>query len=315
MEKAIRTIFMGTPEFAVPPLKSLIDDPNFEIVAVFTNPDEPIGRKQILSAPPVKRAALENKLPLYQPLKIRDELETIKNLTPDLIIVVAYGHLIPQSILDIPKYGCINIHGSLLPKYRGAACLQAPLLNGDPESGITIMKMEAGLDTGPILRQAKIELTADEDIIGLRTKLSNLSSEILIPTLEDYLAGKIKEQKQDDSLASYVKMVKKEDGCLDFTKSALETERMIRAFKIWPGTWFNLEMPDGEKKKIQILEAGHDIIKGKFAEPGRLFKYDKQLALQCGQNALLILSLQIEGKNPISGTAFLNGYQGLIKSI
>ena len=304
---------MGTPEFAAKPLLSLIADPDFKIEAVFTNPDEPIGRKQTLSAPPVKRIAENFKLPFYQPLKIKEAIDIIKNIAPDLIIVVAYGHLIPQSILDIPKYGCINIHGSLLPKYRGAACLQAPILNGDKESGITIMKMDAGLDTGPILQQAKVELSLNENISTLGNRLSELSAEILIPTLKKYLAGEIKEQAQNEAEATYVKMIKKEDGQIDFSKSAEEIEKMVRAFHVWPGTWFDLMINETQKKKIKILQVERQILPGNFAQPGQFFKHNNQLGLQCGQDALLILNLQIEGKDATAGYAFMNGHRNLLK--
>ncbi|MFA6994964.1 MAG: methionyl-tRNA formyltransferase [Patescibacteria group bacterium] len=311
--KKIKLIFMGTPEFATKPLLSLISADNFEIKAIFTNPDEKIGRKQTISAPPIKKIALNFNLPFYQPIKIKETESVIKNIAPDLIIVVAYGHLIPQNILDIPKYGCINIHGSLLPKYRGSACLQAPILNGDKESGVTIMKMNARLDTGPILKQAKIDLSFDENIITINNKLSALSAEILIPVLNEYLAGDIKEQEQNESEATYVKMIKKEDGQIDFNKSASQIEKMTRAFYVWPGTWFNLTIDGIKKKKIKILQTEKKVLAGNFAEAGQFFKYNNQLGLQCGQDALIILSLQIEGKDATTGYEFMNGHRNLIK--
>lgn len=309
----IRTIFMGTPEFAVKPLLSLIADNSFEIVAVFTNPDEKVGRKQTLSEPPVKKIAIKNGLPCYQPQKIRTETDLIKKLSPDLIVVVAYGHLIPQEILDIPRYACINLHASLLPKYRGASCLQAPILNGDKTTGLTIMKMEAGLDTGPILEQVEIELAPEENLESLRSKLGDLGGKIITRTLKDYIAGKIKERKQEEAGASYVKITKKEDGKINFAKAAADIEKMVRAFYPWPTAWFELAGPDGQNRKIQILKADTEIIKGRFTEPGQFFKHQKQLGLQCEQDALAITSLKIEGKNPITGQAFMNGYKNLIK--
>ncbi|MCX6797973.1 MAG: methionyl-tRNA formyltransferase [Candidatus Falkowbacteria bacterium] len=313
MEKIIKTIFMGTPEFAVKPLLSLLADPDFRIEAVFTNPDEPVGRKQALSSSPIKKVALDNKRPLYQPAKIKEAVDIIKGIAPDLIVVVAYGHLIPQSILDIPKYGCINVHGSLLPKYRGAACLQAPILNGDKTSGVTIIKMEAGLDTGPILKQAKVDLDFTENIITLGDKLSALSAKILAPTIKNYIAGDLKEQPQNEADATDVKMIKKTDGQIDFTKSAQKIERMARAFYVWPGIFFNFSLTEKQNKKIKILELEPKILAGKFAEPGQFFKYNNQLGLQCGQDVLIILSLQIEGKSASSGQEFINGYRALIK--
>lgn len=309
----IRTIFMGTPEFAVKPLLSLITDDDFKIIAVFTNPDEKVGRQQTISEPPIKKTAIQHKLPCYQPIKIKTEVEAIRELKPDLIIVVAYGHLIPQAILDIPRHGCINVHASILPKYRGASCLQAPILNGDKKSGITIMKMEAGLDTGPIIKQEEIELAPDENLESLSNKLSALSGEIITHTIKDYIAGKIKEKIQDEAEATYVKITTKEDGKIYFTKSAAEIERMVRAFYPWPTTWFELKMLDGKNKKIQILKTDSAIIKGQFTEPGKFFKHQQQLGLQCGQDALSVTSLKIEGKNPITSQAFMNGYKNLIE--
>lgn len=309
----IRTIFMGTPEFAVKPLLSLVTDDDFEIIAVFTNPDEKVGRQQTLSEPPIKKTAIHHKLPCYQPIKIKTEVDVIRELKPDLIVVVAYGHLIPQAILDIPRYGCINVHASILPKYRGASCLQAPILNGDKKSGITIMKMEAGLDTGPIIKQEEIELAPDENLESLSNKLSALSGEIITHTIKDYIAGKIKEKTQNEAEATYVKITTKEDGKIDFTKSAIEIERMVRAFSPWPTAWFELNMLNGKNKKIQILRTDSAIIKGQFTEPGKFFKYQQQLGLQCGQDALSVSSLKIEGKNPITSQAFINGYKNLIK--
>lgn len=311
--KKIKLIFMGTPEFATKPLLSLIADNNFELKAIFTNPDERVGRKQTISAPPIKKIAQNFNLPFYQPQKIKEAENIIKEIAPDLIVVVAYGHLIPPSILDIPKYGCINVHGSLLPKYRGSACLQAPILNGDKKSGVTIMKMAAGLDTGPILKQAIVDLSFNENIITLSNKLSALSAEILIPTLKEYLDGKIKEQAQNETEATYVKMIKKEDGQIDFNKSADQIEKMTRAFYVWPGTWFNLAVNETQIKKIKILRTEKKILTGNFAQTGQFFKHNNQLGLQCGQDALIILSLQIEGKDATTGYEFMNGHRNLIK--
>lgn len=295
---------MGTPEFSLPGLASLIGDPSFEIVGVFTQPDKPVGRKQILTAPPIKTLARKNNLPVFQPEKIKDELETIKNLQPDLIVVIAYGKIIPQSILDIPIYGCINVHASLLPKYRGAACLNAPILNGDSETGVTIMQMEVGLDTGPILRQTKIKLNGQETLKIIHDKLSFLGAEILIPTIHDFIAKKITPQIQDNSQASYIKTLKKEDGKIDWNKSAQEIERMIRAYNPWPGT-YTLK----EDKIIKITEVENKILQTNEHKIGELFLNDDNLAVQCGQDSLVILKLQPAGKKIMTSKDFLRGYK------
>lgn len=302
--KKIRTIFMGTPEFSLPGLESLITDRSFEIVGVFTQPDKPVGRHQTLTPPPVKELALKHKLNIFQPLKIKPETETIKNLQPDLIVVIAYGKIISQEILDIPTYGCINVHASLLPKYRGAACLNAPILYGDKETGVTIMKMEAGLDTGPILAQAKIKLSGQETLEIVHNKLSVLGAEILIPTLKDYLSGKITAQIQDETIASYIKTLKKEDGKIDWHKPAQEIERMVRAYNPWPGTY-----AINENKTLKIIAVDNKILFSNDHKIGETFLSDNKLVMQCGQDALYILKLQLEGKKIMTSLEFLRGHK------
>ncbi len=307
-DKKIRVIFMGTPEFAVPGLSRLLAAPEFEVVGVFTQPDKPVGRKQILTPSPIKELALKYRLPIFQPEKIRPETATIKNLKPDLITVIAYGKIIPQEILDIPTFACINVHASLLPKYRGAACLNAPILNGDTETGMTIMKMEAGLDTGPILRQTKIKLSGSETLKDVHDRLAELGAELLIPTLLGFIGGKIKPRAQDDSQASYIKTLSKEDGRVDFQKNAAEIERMIRAYNPWPGTYTEI---NGEILKIIAVE--HEAAGINKAKPGQLFLDGARLLIQCGQNALVIIKLQLAGKKIMSSGEFINGYKNLIK--
>lgn len=298
---------MGTPEFAVPGLARLSAAPEFTIVGVFTQPDKPVGRKQLLTPPAVKAFAQKNNLPVFQPEKIRPETETIRGLRPDLIVVIAYGKIIPPDILDLPTYGCINIHGSLLPKYRGAACLNAPLLGGDKETGVTIMKMDAGLDTGPILRQTKIKLSGQETLEDVHDRLAALGAETLVPTLLDFVSGKIKPQTQDDSRASYVRTLKKEDGRIDWTKPAEEIERMVRAYNPWPGTYGEIE-----RKTIKIIAVAPDMLDSNRYPAGTLFLEQGRLAIQGGQNALLILKLQIEGKKALPAADFLNGNRDLV---
>ncbi len=305
-----RLIFMGTPDFAVPGLQALLNEPNFDIVGVFTQTDKPVGRKQLLTPPPIKTLSLANKIRLFQPLKIKDETETIKELKPDLIVVTAYGKIIPQAILDIPTYGCLNVHASLLPKYRGAACLNAPILNGDTETGVTIMKMEAGLDTGPILRQSKISLNGRETLSEIHDRLSQLGAEILIPTIQDFLNGKIKPVAQDDSQASYIKTLKKEDGRIDWAKSALEIERLIRAYTPWPGAHSLLN-----GKMVKILTVDNNIVAINKHKIGQTFLHDNKLSIQCGQDSLLILKLQTEGGRPLDVKTFLNGNSDFVGSI
>ncbi|MFA4999856.1 MAG: methionyl-tRNA formyltransferase [Patescibacteria group bacterium] len=310
----IRVIFMGTPDFALPGLHALADTPDFEIVGVFTQPDKPAGRGQIMTPPPIKmlseklstKAGENNKnsWPIYQPVKIKTETETIKALVPDLIVVIAYGQIIPPAILDIPRFGCINVHASLLPKYRGAACLNAPILNGDTTTGVTIMKMDAGLDTGPILRQAKINLNGRETLEELHDHLAAKGAEILIPTLRDFTAGRIKPQRQDNKAATYVRTLKKSDGRIDWTKPAKEIERLIRAYNPWPGAY-----TEWDGKIIKIITAAPETLLKNSRPAGTFFRHQGKLAISCGQDSLVILKLQAAGKKAMTAAEFLNGYK------
>ncbi|MDP3043507.1 MAG: methionyl-tRNA formyltransferase, partial [bacterium] len=240
----IKTIFIGTSDFGIPALRALAKDKQFEIIAVITQPDKPTGRKQILTPPPIKAEAEKYQIPIFQPEQIKNLQTEIsaqgecasgaKNLKSDIIIVAAYAQIIPEEILNLPKYGCINIHGSLLPKYRGAACVQAAILNGDGQTGVTIMKMDKGLDTGPILWQDKINIESRDTAGALYEKLSRLGAKILPIVIKKYIAGVIKPIAQDNARASYVKRLKKQDGLIDWAKSAVEIERFIRAMAPWP---------------------------------------------------------------------------------
>lgn len=303
---------MGTPDFACPGLTALLAAPEFELVGIFTQTDKPVGRKQVLTPPPIKELAQKNNLPVFQPLKIKTEIETIKGLRPDLIIVIAYGKIIPPEILAIPTYGCINVHASLLPKYRGAACLNAPILNGDSETGITIMQMDAGLDTGPILRQAKIKLEGDESLADVHDRLSELGAQSLVSTITDFIQGKMKPQVQDEKGASYIKTLKKEDGKIDWSKSATEIERLIRAYNPWPGSY---AITDTEGTTIKILAVDHQVIKVNAHQTGQIFLFDKSLAVQCGQDALTILKLQLAGGRASTAEEFSRGHQDFIGRI
>ena len=309
-KQKIRLIFMGTPDFSVPSLQALIKENSFEIVAVVTQADKAVGRGHIMSAPPIKQIASKNGLAVLQPLKIKEITSTVKELKPDLIIVAAYGKIIPLEILEIPVYGCLNVHASLLPKYRGAACLNAPILNGDSKTGITIMKMEEGLDTGPILRQVEITLNGDETLEFVHDKLSLLGAEILPTTIKDWLNGKIKEREQKEADVSYVKMIKKEDGHINWQNKAEEIERLIRAYNPWPGTY-----SFKEKELIKIIAVDKTPLKINNYKIGEIFFDNGKMAIQCGQDSLLILKLQTAGKKIMTSSEFLRGHKlsGILK--
>lgn len=316
LKNKAKIILMGTPNFALPGFKAIKNDDFFEIIGVFTQPDKASGRKKIVSAPPVKLWAQAENLPIYQPEKIKPATELIKELAPDLILVIAYGKIIPLDILNIPPHGCINVHASLLPKYRGAACLNAPILNGDKETGITIMKMDEGLDTGPILKQVSVNLDEKETLASLHDKLTAVGAEILPDVLKDWLVGKINPQAQDNSQASYIGMLKKDDGLIDWSQSASEIERKIRALNPWPGTFSYLKTKSNDKQIIKILEA---VVTNDQAsidlKAGQLYTEDKKLKIKCGQNNLLILELQIAGGKKLTGPEFLSGHKEYLQQI
>ena len=307
LNKRYKIIFMGTPDFAVPGLSSLHQDLRFEIVSVVTQEDKAVGRKQEINATPVKKTALELGLPVLQPERLKNITEELKKLAPDFIVVAAYGQILPESILTIPKIACINVHASLLPKYRGSACLQAPILNGDDKTGITIMLMAKGLDTGDILRQEIINLKGDETVEYIHDALSNLSAKILGDTLIDLAENKITPQKQDDLQSSYVKEIDKKDGQINWTKSAQEIERQVRAYNPWPSAFSHL---DG--RLLKILKAKVTENSDNNLKIGQLFEENNELMIKCGQNVLLILELQLEGKKAMNAKDFLAGHQDII---
>ncbi len=304
-------IFMGTPEFAVPALEALILDADFDVTAVVTQEDKPVGRAQIMSAPAVKVCALANELPVLQPKKVREIYKQLAELKPDLIVVVAYGQIIPQNVLDIPTFDCINVHASLLPKYRGAACLQAAILNGDTETGVTIMKMEAGLDTGPILEQFIIPLIGRETLGDLHDAVAALAHQVLPGALKEYLAGNLTAKTQDDAQASYYRTVKKENGHLDFAKSAQELERQIRAYTPWPSSFALTE----DEKMLKIIAVSPEIIPIAGQAPGELFLSDKGLCLATANGALQIERLQLAGGKALAAKEFLSGHQDFVGKV
>jgi len=304
-----KLIFMGTPEFAVPILKKLIDN-TYKPVAVFCAPDKPIGRKQILTPPLTKALAQEHNIPIYQPANSHELAQTIKSLSCDIIITAAYGLIFPKEVLDAPQYGCLNIHPSLLPKYRGASPLQATILNGDIETGVTIYKMDAKVDHGPIIIQKKLESSLDQlTTPELSEKLANFSSELLLETLPEWLAGKITPIPQDDSLASHTKIIKKEDGQINWQKSAKKIEQQIRAFTPWPSAHTLLtdyRLPTTAKIKITeaiVTEKNYD------KKVGEVFLINTcDLAVQTGSGSLIIKKLQ-------DSSDFLRGHKDIIGTI
>lgn len=307
MNKLIRIIFCGTPEFAVPFLKSVAGDADFEIVSVITQPDKPTGRKQILTPPPVKILAQKNNFRIFQPesLKNNPELvESLKSISPDLIIVVAFGQLIPKEILAIPARGSINVHPSLLPKYRGASPVQSAILNGDKNTGITIMLMDEKMDHGPILAQKELALSGDETNESLHQTMAKIGSKLLLETAKSFLEESIQPQEQNHDLAVFCRPITRNDAKIDWRDPAEKIERKIRAFQPWPGTWTILS-----DKRLKIFPPAI-VIKDKNnekLEAGKIMAENKKIIVACGEDYLEIKKMQIEGKKEISADDFLRG--------
>lgn len=300
----MRVLFMGTPEFAVPTLEALIQE--HEVIGVFTQPDKPKGRGKAMAFPPVKEKALEHDIPVYQPVKVREAsvVEEIKEMAPEAIVVVAFGQILPESILNIPKYGCINVHASLLPKYRGAAPMQWSIIHGETETGITTMYMAKGLDTGDMILKAKITMDPKETGETLHDKLSVLGGPLIIETLKQLEAGTAPRIKQDDSLSCYASMLDKELGCIDWSKDAASIERLIRGLNSWPSayTFWN-------GKTLKIWNSDVVPYEGE-EENGTVIAKDKlSFTVKCGENALKILEVQLQGKKRMAAQAFLVGNQ------
>jgi methionyl-tRNA formyltransferase len=297
----LKIVFMGSPDFALPSLKMLIEA--YDVVGVITQPDRPAGRGKKTISPPVKEIALEQTIPVIQPLRLRDEaIQQLRHWNPDLIVVVAFGQILRQNVLDLPKFGCINVHASLLPRWRGAAPIQAALYHGDAESGVTIMKMDAGIDTGPILSQHKVDIQEADTAITLGKRLSELGAALLLKTLPGYLNGTIEPIPQPNEGATYVSMIQKTDGFLDFNRSAHALINQIRAYNPWPGTYFDRRMD-----RFKVHEAWVDFtVKNEAGQPCIIDGYP---AVGTPHGNLVIKTIQPSGKKPMPGDVFLRGYR------
>jgi methionyl-tRNA formyltransferase len=302
--KRFRIIFMGTPDFAVPALHKLLNGPD-QVVAVITQPDRPKGRGKKLSSPPVKLAAEQAGIPVLQPAKIRTEefLDTLKGYNPDLIVVAAYGRILPSSILALPPLGCINIHGSLLPRHRGAAPIQWAIINGDSEAGVTIMQMDAEMDTGDILLSAAIPLTDDETAGSLFDKLADLGGTTLAQALDLLRLDQLFPIEQNHDLATSSPPLSKEDGCLNWNKPALELHRLIRGLDPWPAAYSFI---DGQRFRLFAPELVHRECE---RPAGTLILADQQgLLIATAKDCLQIKEIQPEGKKRMTVEAYLCGH-------
>ena len=294
----MKLVFLGTPDFAVPSLERIIASKH-EILAVVTQPDKPVGRNNVLTPSPVKVCALKHGLKVLQYNKIRTEgVGNLKNLAPDIMVTCAFGQILSQEIIDIAPRGIINVHASLLPKYRGAAPIQYSIINGDTETGVTIMQTEAGIDTGDILSVEKTPIFPDETAGELFERLSELGAKLIVETLDKIEAGKITPVKQDETKATHVKMLTRETGKIDWTKSAKDIKNLVRGTNPWPAAHTFL---NGKTLKIFVV----DTLDGDFdGQIGEVLRADKKLVVKCGQGAVEILEIQSEGGKRMSATAF-----------
>ena len=304
---SLRVVFMGTADLSCDSLRALIASPLFQVVAVVTQPDRPKGRELKLQPSPVKELALQASLPVLQPERARDEafLGALREFQPELIAVAAYGQILPQSILDLPRHGCLNVHTSLLPRYRGAAPIQWAILNGDAETGVTIMKMNAGLDTGEILTQATTPIQPEDNAETLHDRLARMGAELLMRTIPDYVAGKMSSRPQPAEGVSYAAKIKKQDGRLDWNQPASTLWNRVRGLMPWPGAFSYLPgQPQPHLLKIWQAE-----VVERSGPPGEVLQADKAgIVVGCGSGSLRILILQREGGRRLKAQEFLAGH-------
>ena len=306
-----RIVFMGTPEFAVPTLRSL--DEVHQVVGVVTQPDRPAGRGRNLVMSPVKEAATACELPVFQPESLRSEgaVARLRDWEPEVIVVAAFGQILRKPVLELPPRGCLNVHASLLPRYRGAAPIPAAILAGDRVTGVTIMRMDEGMDTGPILAQAKCSIMPDDTTGSLSAKLAELGARLLVETLPAWLGGQIDAQPQDDALATYCPLIRKQDGRLDWTLPAAQLDRQVRAYDPWPGaytTW--------QGQRLKVLRARPLTDWRERGQPGQVVALAPDgLPVITGAGALELLEVQLAGKKPMAAGVFARGQRELIGSL
>ena len=302
-----RVVFMGSPDFALPTLDALTQ--NFDLVGVVTQPDRPAGRGRILTPPPVKELAAGLHIPVIQPRRLRDSevMEVLAKWNADLIVVAAFGQILPPEILDLPAHGCLNVHASLLPRWRGAAPIQAAILHGDSQTGVTIMKMDEGLDTGPQLSQRELPISAQDTAGSLSPKLAQLGAELLIETIPAYLNRDLLPNAQQGE-STYAPMLKKSDGELDFTQTARYLERKIRAFDPWPGTFMNWNDQRLIIHRARIAQAGQPG-DGENIVAGDHLIIEDYPAIMTGEGIIIFEELQPAGKKSMHGQVFLRGSQ------
>jgi methionyl-tRNA formyltransferase len=300
----MRIVFIGTGEIGVPTLQALLKSEH-EVVGVVTQPDKPVGRAQLIEPPPIKTALATTNIPTLQPSRIKDRqaIEEIRALEPDVIVVMAYGQILPRDILEIPKIACLNLHASLLPRWRGAAPIQASIAAGDRETGITVMYMDEGLDTGDILLQRTIEILPADTGGSLHDRLAKVAPEALLESLELLAKGSAPRTPQDNAFATYAPKLKREDGKIDWSDPADKIERQIRAFDPWPGAFMKFA-----GRNLKIFSAVVVDLRGK---PGEILRDEKELVVAAGEDAVSLGDVQLEGKRRMATAEFLRGYRTL----
>jgi methionyl-tRNA formyltransferase len=304
----MRVLFIGTGEIGVPVLHSILDSREHELVGVVTQPDKPVGRAQRIEAPAIKAALKDSALPILQPprIKTEDAIREIRGLAPDVIVVMAYGQILPRSVLEIPRIACLNLHASLLPRHRGAAPIQAAIVAGDRESGISVMYMDEGLDTGDVLLQTRLELSPEETGGSLHDRLAQIAPDALHEALAQLQRGHAPRVPQDSSAATYAPKLEREHGRVQWTESAALIERKIRAFNPWPGAFAILCDEAGRERKLKIFSA--KVVPGEKTAPAEILSAPDSITIAANDAALSLGEIQIEGKRRMSAGEFLRGY-------
>ncbi len=302
----MRIVFIGAGEIGVPTLQALLKSEH-EVVGIVTQPDKPVGRAQIIEPPPIKKALAGAKMPILQPARIKEHqaIAEIRALIPDVIVVMAYGQILPRDVLEIPKIACINLHASLLPRWRGAAPVQAAIAAGDRETGITVMYMDEGLDTGDILLHRKIDILPTDTGGSLHDRLAKIAPDALLDSLRLFVEGRAPRTPQDNSLATYAPKLKRDDGRIDWSEPAEMIERKIRAFNPWPGAFTKIER--------QALKIFSGSVVGLSGEPGKILRSEKELVIAAGKGALSLGEVQLEGKRRMNAMEFLRGYASTLR--
>lgn len=305
--KSLNIIFAGTPDFAAQHLQSILNSQH-NVIAVYTQPDKPAGRGKKLQASPVKQLAEQNNIPVYQPKSLRKEEAQfeLKTLNADVMVVVAYGLILPKAVLDAPRLGCLNVHGSILPRWRGAAPIQRSIWAGDAQTGVTIMQMDEGLDTGDMLHKVYCDILPTETSTSLYNKLAELAPSALIDVLDNLKNGKFIAEKQDDSQSNYAEKLSKEEAQLDWSLPAMQLERNIRAFNPWPIAYFSTEDKDGNAQTLKVYQA--EVLSHQDKPAGTILSADKNgIQIATVDGVLNLLQLQPAGKKPMSAQDLLNG--------